>query len=130
MKYFGVSDKPQYLIGDEYLPMAATYWGGGPLPDGAKIIGGYTDDHRAGALIELKNGNWICGNVGSHTNVYKPKGRPQEMQGGRRRNVYIDDASWEKAVELGNGNASDGIRIALVWSRAIQRTRAKGKNDQ
>ena len=39
---------------------------------------------------------------------------PQEMQGGRRRNVYIDDASWEKAVELGNGNASDGIRIALA----------------
>ena len=35
MKYFGVSDKPQYLIGDEYLPMATTYWGGGPLPDGA-----------------------------------------------------------------------------------------------
>ena len=85
MKYFGVSDKPQYLIGDEYLPMAKTYWGGGPLPDGAKIIGGYTDDHRAGALIELANGNWICGNVGSHTNVYKPKGRPKEIQGGKIR---------------------------------------------
>lgn len=42
------------------------------------------------------------------------KGRPEEMQGGKRRNVYIDDASWQKALELGNGNASDGIRIALA----------------
>lgn len=118
MKYFGVSDKPQYLIGEEYIPMAKTYWGVSPLPDGAKIIGGYTDDHRAGALVELANGNWWCGNAGSHSNVYKPKGRPQEMSGGKRRNVYLDDASWGKAVALGNGNASDGIRIALLRAGA------------
>ena len=114
MKYFGPSDKPEYLIGDEYLPMAKIYWGVSPLPDGAKIIGGYSDDHRAGALVELANGNWWCGNAGSHTNVYKPKGRPQEMHGGKRRNVYIDDASCEKAITLGKGNASEGIRIALA----------------
>jgi hypothetical protein len=41
-------------------------------------------------------------------------GRPAEMQGGKRRNVYLDDASWTAAVKLGNGNASDGIRIALA----------------
>lgn len=40
-------------------------------------------------------------------------GRPPEMEGGRRRNVYLDDASWQRAQELGAGNASDGIRIAL-----------------
>ena len=119
MKYFGVSDKPKYLIGDEYLPMAKTYWGIGPLPDGAKIIGGYSDDHRAGALIELANGNWICGNVGAHTNVYKKKGRPASLQGGKRRNVYLDDVSWEKAGEIGVGNASDGIRIALAAKTAL-----------
>lgn len=45
---------------------------------------------------------------------YSKPGRPEEMQGGKRRNVYIDDASWAKAVELGNGNASDGIRVALA----------------
>jgi hypothetical protein len=45
---------------------------------------------------------------------YAKPGRPEEMQGGKRRNVYLDDASWAKAVELGNGNASDGIRIALA----------------
>lgn len=113
MKYFGVSDKPQYLIGEEYVPMAESYWGGGPLPDGSKIIGGYTDEHRAGALIELANGNWICGNASSYTSVYKKRGRPEEMRGGTRHNVYIDDMSWRKAKELGGGNASEGIRIAL-----------------
>ena len=45
---------------------------------------------------------------------YVKPGRPEEMQGGKRRNVYLDDASWAKAVELGNGNASDGIRMALA----------------
>ena len=45
---------------------------------------------------------------------YAKPGRPEEMQGGKRRNVYLDDASWAKAVELGNGNASEGIRMALA----------------
>lgn len=41
------------------------------------------------------------------------EGRPLEMADGKRRNVYIDDESWARAVDLGNGNASEGIRIAL-----------------
>lgn len=45
---------------------------------------------------------------------YSKPGRPEEMKGGKRRNVYLDDASWAKAVELGKGNASDGIRMALA----------------
>ena len=45
---------------------------------------------------------------------YAKPGRPEEMQGGKRRNVYIDDASWAKAVSVGTGNVSDGIRIALA----------------
>jgi hypothetical protein len=44
---------------------------------------------------------------------YRKPGRPEEMQDGKRRNVYIDDASWQKANVLGNGNASKGLRIAL-----------------
>lgn len=57
---------------------------------------------------------WVWECSGCDTRVKSPvKGRPQEMQGGKRRNVYLDDASWDKAVTLGNGNASDGIRIAL-----------------
>jgi hypothetical protein len=115
MKYFGMSDEPKYLIGDEYLPMAKMYWGVWPLPKGAKIIGGFSDDHRAGALIELASSNWTCGNAGAHSNVYKKRaGRPEDMTGEKRRNVYLDDAIWAKAVELGKGSASDGIRVALA----------------
>lgn len=45
---------------------------------------------------------------------YAKLGRPKEMQGGKRRNVYLDDASLAKAVELGGGNASNGLRVALA----------------
>lgn len=90
------------------------YWGASPLPSGAKSLGEYVDEHRRGCLIELASGAQVVGNAGVISNVYKKKGRPEEMQGGKRRNVYIDDASWAKAVELGNGNASDGIRVALA----------------
>lgn len=44
---------------------------------------------------------------------YAQPGRPPELKGGGRRNVYMDDASWAKALELGDGNASEGIRKAL-----------------
>ena len=42
------------------------------------------------------------------------RGRPVEMDGGKRRNIYIDAASWETALCLGDGNASVGIRKALA----------------
>lgn len=42
-----------------------------------------------------------------------PVGAPRQMIGGNRRNIYIDQASWQKAKELGNGKPSEGIRIAL-----------------
>ena len=44
---------------------------------------------------------------------YTKSGRPEEMQGGKRRNVYLDEASWAEAIKRGNGNASEGIRKAL-----------------
>lgn len=40
-------------------------------------------------------------------------GRPAEMDGGRRVNVYLDAASIEAASALGGGNVSEGIRVAL-----------------
>jgi len=41
-------------------------------------------------------------------------GRPPEMTGGKRVNVYLDAASVAKALKRGNGNLSEGIRIALA----------------
>lgn len=40
-------------------------------------------------------------------------GRPAELEGGVRKNVYLDAASTAKARKLGKGNFSLGIRIAL-----------------
>ena len=40
-------------------------------------------------------------------------GRPSEMNEGKRVNVYLDAASLAAAAKLGNGNVSEGIRLAL-----------------
>jgi hypothetical protein len=40
-------------------------------------------------------------------------GRPAEMVGGKRVNVYLDDDSLARAKALG-GNVSEGIRVALA----------------
>ena len=39
------------------------------------------------------------------------------MTGGKRRNIYLDDESASIAERLGNGNVSDGIRIALAMAK-------------
>ena len=40
-------------------------------------------------------------------------GRPREMKEGRKVTMYLDAASLEAARDLGGGNASEGIRMAL-----------------
>lgn len=40
-------------------------------------------------------------------------GRPRILSGGKRVNVYLDAATLERAANLGSGNVSEGIRIAL-----------------
>jgi hypothetical protein len=41
-------------------------------------------------------------------------GRPSEMSGGRRVQVYLDADSIARAETLGSGNVSAGIRAALA----------------
>ena len=53
-------------------------------------------------------------------------GRPVEMEGGRRVNTYLDAASLATAAQLGNGNVSEGIRIALA---AVQRGSSTRQSD-
>lgn len=43
----------------------------------------------------------------------RSSGRPEELDGGKRVNVYLDAISCEIAATLGKGNVSDGIRKAL-----------------
>lgn len=40
-------------------------------------------------------------------------GRPQEMEGGKRRNIHLDAASLAKGRKLGKGRISSRIQIAL-----------------
>lgn len=44
---------------------------------------------------------------------YRKPGKPASLDAGERVNVYLDAASLKRAAELGNGNVSDGIRLAL-----------------
>ena len=46
--------------------------------------------------------------------VRRPVGRPSEMKSGKRVNVYLDAASLARAADLGAGNVSEGIRLALI----------------
>ena len=45
--------------------------------------------------------------------VKKPKGFQKQMDEGKRVNVYLDAETLAAAKKLGNGNTSEGIRIAL-----------------
>ncbi|NMG56516.1 hypothetical protein [Aromatoleum aromaticum] len=94
------------------------------LPAGCTPLGTVTrDEGDTGALARIdRTGAYVQVNAGVLRDLDGRKvaaamgtaGRPAEMQGGKRRNVYLDDESWRKAQALGGGNASDGIRIALA----------------
>ncbi len=75
-----------------------------------------------GALARnQKTGLYAQANAGTIRNLDGRKvaaalgitGRPSEMEGGKRVNVYLDADSLEIASVLGKGNVSEGIRKAL-----------------
>lgn len=43
----------------------------------------------------------------------KQAGRPAVMAGGKRVQVYLDERTLEKARRIGDGNISEGIRLAI-----------------
>ena len=45
--------------------------------------------------------------------IYNVAGRPTEMDGGKRVNVYLDAESIALATRIGKGNVSEGIRKAI-----------------
>lgn len=45
--------------------------------------------------------------------IYPEAGRPPELEGGKRINVYLDAESLAIAAHFGGGNVSEGIRRAL-----------------
>jgi hypothetical protein len=45
--------------------------------------------------------------------IAEPVGRPRNLKGGKTVSMYLDDESLKRARSLGQGNVSEGIRIAL-----------------
>lgn len=93
------------------------------LPAGSEPIGTVTrEDGSTGALVRInRTGAYVQVNNGVIRTLDGRKvaallgltGRPAEMDGGRRVNVYLDVASLDAAAALGDGNISEGIRRAL-----------------
>lgn len=97
------------------------------LPANATPLGTVTRDvGDTGALVRMdKTGVYAQINAGAIRNLDGRKvaaamgitGRPEEMDGGKRVNVYLDASSLERARDIGNGNISVGIRIALAMAK-------------
>ena len=93
------------------------------IPANSTALGTVTrDEGDTGALVRIEaTGVYVQVNAGAARSLDGRKvaaalgtaGRPAEMAGGKRRNIYLDAASREKAERIGNGNVSEGIRIAL-----------------
>jgi hypothetical protein len=50
---------------------------------------------------------------GGYSELGLQVGRPADLESGKRVNVYLDATSIARASKIGNGNVSEGIRIAL-----------------
>lgn len=98
------------------------------LPTNSIPMGTVTrDDFDTGALVRVEaTGAYVQVNAGAIRNLDGRKvaaalgtaGRPSEMDGGKRINVYLDAQSVELASRLGGGNISEGIRRALKAASA------------
>lgn len=97
------------------------------IPANSTALGTVTrDEGDTGALVRINaTGVYVQVNAGAIRSLDGRKvaaalgtaGRPAEMSGGKRRNIYMDDESAAIAEKLGNGNISDGIRIALAMAK-------------
>ena len=98
------------------------------IPANATPIGTVTRDiGDTGALVRIETtGAYVQVNAGAIRSLDGRKvaaalgtaGRPAEMAGGKRSNIYLDAASREISERIGNGNISEGIRLALASYRA------------
>jgi hypothetical protein len=93
------------------------------IPAGSTALGTVSREAGdTGALVRIEaTGLYVQVNAGALRSLDGRKvaaamgtaGRPTEMDGGKRVNVYLDADSLRVAEGLGGGNVSRGIRIAL-----------------
>lgn len=102
------------------------------IPANSTALGTVTRDGiETGALVRIEStGSYVQVNAGVMRNLDGRKvaaamgtaGRPSEMDGGKRVNVYLDAESLHAAAKIGNGNVSEGIRKAIKLSIIAQTT--------
>ena len=95
------------------------------IPAGAEVLGVVTRGNGdSGALVRIANGGYVQINDGamivldgrkvtSALGLKSNGGRREMMDGGKRVNVYLTEEAIARAKEIGNGNVSEGIRVAL-----------------
>ena len=107
------------------------------LPENAEPLGVVTRGAKnAGALVRMENGTYAQVNdfigsvddgsvisldgrkIASALGLKSGGGRKSEMDGGKRVNVYLTEESIARAKEIGGGNVSEGIRMALLKASA------------
>lgn len=95
---------------------------------GWEVLGTVTRGDDTGALVRNANtGIYAMANAGAIRSLDQRKvraalgiderGRPSQMDDGKRRNVYMSDRDAKYLKELGGGNLSEGIRIAVTAHR-------------
>lgn len=97
------------------------------IPANSTPLGTVTRDMGdTGALVRINaTGVYVQVNAGAIRSLDGRKvaaalgttGRPAEMDGGKRTNIYLGAESRATAERIGNGNISDGIRIALAMAK-------------
>lgn len=87
------------------------YWGPGPLPQGATVLGVTEDRHGTGVLMQLPTGVQVIGSAGALRSVSREyEDRP------RNRSLSATDRDWDRLLQVGNGNRSGGLRMLLaLW---------------
>ena len=92
-------------------------------PRWVEILGTVTTESGTGALVRMKkryyrvngdakellDGRTVAGALGKYGNG----GRPKVIDGGKAVKILLDATSIARAKKLGNGNVSEGIRLAL-----------------
>jgi hypothetical protein len=91
------------------------------------VLGTVSRDGETGALVVTEAGIYSMLNARVYRGLDQRKvkaalgipqdvGRPAELDGGKRVQVYLDAESLATASRLGSGNVSEGIRKALKQS--------------
>lgn len=87
------------------------YWGPGPLPEGAEVLGIRTDARGTGVLLRMPTGRDVIGNAGTLRSTVRA---PGELA--RGRSVAATDRDWDRLLQVGGGNRSAGLRLLLdLW---------------